>query len=113
MGLGKQAKMLSKGQIEAMHSFLSTTRYPERNRLIFLLSVKAGLRAKEIARLTWWMTNDGTGEIGQTLCLQDSASKGKSGRVVPMHPEVRTALIVTGMSPPPGHRANELRYSLV
>ncbi|MEY9518341.1 hypothetical protein ABIF16_009072, partial [Bradyrhizobium elkanii] len=40
LGLGKQAKVLSKGQIDAVLSFLSTTRYPERNRLIFLLSTK-------------------------------------------------------------------------
>lgn len=44
MSLGKQAKTLSKGQSDAMLAYLSTTRYPERNRLIF--------RAKEIARLT-------------------------------------------------------------
>ena len=47
MGLGKQAKTLSKGQVDAMLAYLSTTRHPERNRLIFLLSAKAGLRAKE------------------------------------------------------------------
>ena len=56
MGLGKQAKTLNKGQVEAMLAYLSKTRHPERNRLIFLLSIKAGLRAKEIARLTWWMS---------------------------------------------------------
>jgi integrase len=48
MGLGKQAKTLSKGQVDAMLAYLSTTRHPERNRLIFLLSAKVGLRAKEI-----------------------------------------------------------------
>ena len=60
MGLGKQAKTLSKGQVEAMLAYLSTTRHPERNRLIFLLSVKAGLRAKEIARLNWKTRTSGT-----------------------------------------------------
>ena len=93
MGLGKQAKTLTKGQIDAMLAYLSTTRHPERNRLIFLLSAKVGLRAKEIARLTWWMTNDSQGEIGRTICLQDSASKGKSGRMIPLSNEVREALI--------------------
>jgi integrase/recombinase XerD len=63
------------------------------NRLIFLLSVKAGLRAKEIARLTWVMTNDSQGEIARAICLQDSASKGKSGRFIPLNVEVRDALI--------------------
>jgi integrase/recombinase XerD len=93
MALGKQAKTLSKGQVEAVLGYLAKTRHPVRNRLIFLLSVKAGLRAKEIARLTWWMTNDSLGEVGWTICLQDSASKGKSGRVIPLNPQVRDALI--------------------
>ncbi|MGJ4902321.1 tyrosine-type recombinase/integrase [Bradyrhizobium sp. HKCCYLS2058] len=93
MGLGKQAKTLTKGQIEAALAYLSKTRYPERNRLIFLLSAKAGLRAKEIARLTWRMIFDAAGEIGQTICLFDSASKGKSGRVIPLNSEERRALI--------------------
>ena len=93
MGLGKQAKTLSKGQVEAMLAYLSTTRHPERNRLIFLLSVKAGLRAKEIARLNWLMTNDSQGEIGWNIYLLDSASKGKSGRIIPLNEDLRNALI--------------------
>src|SRR3984957_7401745 len=93
MGLGKQAKTLSKGQVDAMLAYLSATRHAKRNRLIFLLSAKAGLRAKEIARLTWWMTNDPQGQIGRTICLQDSASKGKSGRMIPLNDEVRDALV--------------------
>lgn len=55
MGLGKQAKTLSKGQIEAVLGYLAKTRWPTRNRVIFLLSAKAGLRAKEISGLTWRM----------------------------------------------------------
>jgi integrase/recombinase XerD len=93
MGLGKQAKTLSKGQTEAVLGYLATTRWPKRNRVIFLLSAKAGLRAKEIAGLTWLMVNDSQGEIGRTLCLLDSASKGKSGRWIPLSDEVREALI--------------------
>jgi integrase len=93
MGLGKQAKTLTKGQVEAMLAYLSTTRRPERNRLIFLLSVKAGLRAKEIAKLTWRMTNDSQGDIARVISLHDIASKGKSGRFIPMSDEVRQALI--------------------
>ena len=94
MSLGKQAKTLSKGQVEAVLGYLAKTRHPVRNRLIFLLSAKAGLRAKEIARLTWWMTNDSQGDVGRSIiCLQDSASKGNSGRMIPLNDEVREALI--------------------
>jgi hypothetical protein len=32
--------------------YLETTRYPWRDQVMFLLSIKAGLRAKEIASLT-------------------------------------------------------------
>ena len=46
MSLGKQAKTLSRGQTDAVLGYLAKTRYPDRNRVIFLLSVKAGLRAK-------------------------------------------------------------------
>jgi integrase/recombinase XerD len=93
MSLGKQAKTLSKGQVEAVLGYLAKTRHAVRNRLIFLLSAKAGLRAKEIARLTWWMTNDSQGQIGTAICLQDSASKGKSGRMIPINEELRAALL--------------------
>jgi integrase/recombinase XerD len=93
MALGKQAKTLSKGQMEAVLAYLAKTRWPTRNRLIFLLSAKVGLRAKEIANLTWWMTNDSQGEVGRSMCLLDSASKGKSGRMIPLSDEVREALI--------------------
>lgn len=93
MSLGKQAKHLSKGQIEAVLGFLAKTRHPLRNRLIFLLSAKAGLRAREIALLTWGMVTDAQGEIGQVIVLQNEASKGRSGRIIPMNGELRRALM--------------------
>ena len=77
MPLGKQAKTLSRGQVDAMLAYLSTTRHAKRNRLIFLLSVKAGLRAKEIAKLTWWMTNDSEGQIGWEICLLNFGQQGQ------------------------------------
>jgi integrase/recombinase XerD len=39
---GKQAKMLSPTQERAIVGYLDTTRYPSRNRIMFLLSIKAG-----------------------------------------------------------------------
>ena len=92
MGLGKQAKTLTKGQVEAVLGYLAKTRWPTRNRVIFLLSTKAGLRAKEIASLTWRMVTDARGQIGQAIHLENTASKGQSGRVIPMNDELRTAL---------------------
>lgn len=93
MSLGKQAKVLSKHQQSAMLSFTDTTRMPERNRVIFLLSVRAGLRAKEIACLTWGMITDAEGQIIDAIKLQNSASKGKSGGIVWMNQDLQSALI--------------------
>ena len=52
---GKQAKILAANHIDDLLLFAETTRYPVRDRVIVLLSVKAGLRAAEIANLTWDM----------------------------------------------------------
>ncbi len=52
MAQGKQAKILSEAQIRATMQYLATTRNSLRDSVIFLLSVKSGLRAKEIASLT-------------------------------------------------------------
>lgn len=92
MGIGKQAKILSKAQIEAVLGYLARTRHPERNRVVFLLSVRAGLRAKEIAALTWEMVTDAEGALADAISLTNSASKGRSGRIIPMNKELRAAM---------------------
>ena len=89
---GKQAKILSDEQTERLLSFVSTTRNPIRNRVLVLLSLKAGLRAGEIAKLDWSMVLDPSGDIGAVVELRDHAAKKKSGRLVPLHPDLRDAL---------------------
>src|SRR5260370_600197 len=69
-------------------------RYQERDRVMILLSVKAGLRAGEIAKLRWSMVLDARGRIGDCIELHDSAAKKGSGRTIPLHPELRLALLV-------------------
>src|SRR6266849_6640039 len=91
---GKQANILSPTQERAILGYLATTRYPYRDRVIFLLSIKAGLRAKEMASLTWAMVTDAAGQIGEAIHLQNRASKGKTGgRTIPMHPDLHAALV--------------------
>jgi integrase len=55
--------------------YTSTTRNPERNRVIVLLSIKAGLRGGEIAKLTWDMVLDPTGEVESVIELRDHRQK--------------------------------------
>ena len=92
MSLGKQAKVLTYAQEKAVISFLSDSRKSERNIVMFLLSVDAGLRAKEIASVTWQMVTDSMNVLTNEIRLQDRASKGKSGGVVYMSARLAQAL---------------------
>jgi integrase len=62
-------------------------------RVIVLLGVKAGLRASEIAGLEWSMVLDGQGSIGWSLNIWDAIAKKRCGRRIPIHPQLRRALI--------------------
>jgi hypothetical protein len=90
--LGKQAKILSPLDFADPLVFAACTRHPIRNRVIVLLSAKAGLRAGEIANLTWEMVIDAGGEIGNVIELRDNAAKKGSGRLIPMHPDLADGL---------------------
>jgi integrase len=90
---GKQAKILSDQHIEDLLFFAGNTRQPDRNRVIVLLSMKAGLRAAEIANLTWDMVVGPTGQIGTAIELHDDAAKLGSGRTIPIHAQLGDALL--------------------
>ena len=92
MALGKQAKILTKKQVDQLLWYVSTLRHPLRNEVIVLLSVKAGLHAKEIAGLTWSMIMDADGDISSNIHLTDKASKGRGGRVIPLNMQLRLKL---------------------
>jgi len=89
---GKQAKILFDHHIQDLLAYASASRYPVRNRVIVLLSVKAGLRAGEIANLTWPMVLDPSGGIATAIELHDTAAKMGSGRRIPLHKDLREAL---------------------
>src|SRR5450631_1795660 len=91
--IGKRAKILAQGHVEDLLFFAQHTRHPIRNQVIVLLSLKAGLRAAEIANLAWDMVVDPTGEVATTLELRDRVAKNGSGRVIPIHPDLREALM--------------------
>jgi integrase len=88
---GKRAKILSTADVGDLLVFASCTRQPLRNTVMVLLSAKAGLRAGEIANLTWEMVVDANGQINGVIELTDNAAKKCSGRTIPVHPD----------SPPP------------
>lgn len=93
MALSKQAKTLTKTQIDTVTAFLLSRRHGLRDQTVFLLSVRAGLRAKEIANLRWSMLLNSDGEVSNAIHLTDIASKGRSGRVIPLNKQLRGNLV--------------------
>ena len=89
---GKQAKVLSDSNIRDLIALAANSRQSQRNVVMVLLSVKAGLRAAEIAKLSWSMVLDATGEIAPMIELRNHAAKRRKGRRIPIHPDLRRAL---------------------
>jgi len=105
MGQGKQARILTDAQVRAALAACDGRRYPLRDRVMVLLSVRAGLRAKEIACLKWGMVTDAEGRVGDALHLDNKSSKGRNGgRTIPLHAELRAALLALHTAAAPSIR---------
>ena len=90
---GRQAKVLSPLALARVLKHVRRTHNnPLRSRAIVLLSVKAGLRAAEIAQLEWSMVLDARGRVGHSIAVDDRIAKKGSGRRVPLHPLLRVTL---------------------
>jgi integrase len=89
---GRQAKLINAVTLNRMLAYARRSAHPVRNRAIILLSVKAGLRAAEIAKLEWSMVLDARGRVADTMCVEDGIAKKRAGRRVPVHADLRAAL---------------------
>ena len=89
---GKQAKTLTDADLTRLLRLVRHNRYPARDRAMILLSVKAGLRACEIAGLTWAMVFDAKQRVGHVLEVRDGIAKRGRGRTMPLNDELRRAL---------------------
>lgn len=77
---GKQAKVLGEDQIRQLLAYANHGRHSVRDRVMALLSVKAGLRAGEIAQITWPMVLDAERRVGFHIGLHDRIAKKGGGR---------------------------------
>jgi integrase len=89
----RQAKIITATMLRRMLRSVSGTAFTKRDRVIILLSVKAGLRACEIARLDWSMVLDARGQVGAFVAVSDAIAKKRSGRRIPLHGDLRCALV--------------------
>jgi integrase/recombinase XerD len=90
---GRQAKVISPVQLDVLLAHVRGRKDYLRSRVIILLSARAGLRAAEIAQLEWNMVLDPSGKVSHTIEVEDRIAKKKHGRRIPMHADVRTALV--------------------
>jgi integrase/recombinase XerD len=90
---GKQAKIINDTELRRLLRLTRKGRHADRDRVMLLLSVKAGLRACEIAGLTWSMALDARGRVDRVLEVRDVIAKKRRGRLVPMNGELHDALV--------------------
>ena len=89
---GGQAKILSDADIKRLLKVARDSRHPVRNTAIVQLSVRAGLRASEIALLDWSMVTDGRGNIANVITLPGAITKYGHARRLPIRGELKLAL---------------------
>jgi integrase len=90
----KRAQVLDDTQFATLLSYIENhSTMPVRDRLILMLSFKAGLRAAEIAKLDISSSmTDAEGRIGKVIRIFSHVAKKNRERSIPMHKDVRDAL---------------------
>ena len=88
----KRAKIIEPRQLELMLRYLTGERTEERDKVFLLLSVRGGLRAREISLLPWSAVTNGEGEIVRNIHINSAVAKGERERVVPMKEDLYAAL---------------------
>lgn len=87
------AKVLEPAEVRRVLKHVCHTRHPTRNRVMILLSFKAGLRACEIAGLTWPMVLTSSGKLSPIVNVSRHIAKQGRARRVPIHPALSAALL--------------------
>jgi integrase/recombinase XerD len=86
------ARVLEDKDVRRLLALTVRHRQSDRNAVIVMLSFKAGLRACEIAGLTWTMALNTSGKISDHLTISGGIAKYGNGRLLPMHADLRRAL---------------------
>ena len=91
---GGKAKMLTQAELQELLFFVERERdFPETDIVKILLSFMAGLRACEIAGLRISDVTNADGSIADVIRIRPNATKGGRGRVVPMNPALKDAIV--------------------
>jgi integrase/recombinase XerD len=88
-----QAMVLTDGDIKKVLSIISVGNHAARNRIAFLLSVNAGCRVGEIAKMTVGDILNADGSIVREIKLSADQTKGSKGRVVFLSDKLQRELV--------------------
>src|SRR5690606_22453097 len=88
------ARVLRPEDVRLLLEQVEGQRHSERNRVIILLSFKAGLRACEISGLEWPMVLATDHRMGDVLTVSRAIAKKGSGRRIPVHKQLKRAMDV-------------------
>ena len=91
-GKRQPAKTVLPAEVDLLLQYAESRRYAERNRVIVLLSFKAGMRACEISGLKWEMVLGSDGRVADQVLLAQGITKGGRGRTIPMHAQLKDGL---------------------
>ena len=86
------AKVLAPVDVRRLLEHVDHGRFAARNIAMVLLSFKAGLRACEIAGLSWEMVCNARGGVDSILTIAGTIAKNGRGRRIPVHPALHNAL---------------------
>jgi integrase/recombinase XerD len=86
----KQAQILTEPQLRELLKFAANERHPLRDKVMILLTYRAGLRASEVADLDWSNLCDAQGRLHTDYF--DVIGKGDKRRQIPIHAELYQAL---------------------
>ena len=88
-----KAKVLSEREQRLVMNAAKQSRHPERNVLMMMLGLSAGMRAIEIASIKVGDVLDENGELNEQVYLDKEQTKGRKSRVVYMNKRLRKAVV--------------------
>nr|WP_076070284.1 site-specific integrase [Sphingomonas montana] len=86
------ARVLGVADVRRLIRRVRTHRHATRDHAMIMLSFRAGLRACEIAGLTWAMVLRPNGTIAPLLFIAGSIAKNGNARQLPTHADLKAAL---------------------
>ncbi len=95
-----QASVLSDADIRRVFRVIETTRHAARNRVVFMLSIYAGMRVGEIAALKVCDVINQYGQVRSEIKLGAHQTKGSKGRTVILSRRIRAEIGLYAKSRP-------------